>query len=684
VRYVTLFSSALLLSLLGLGPSPRAGDISAEGPSLDAELAAKYPRSPKTLEGDPMQSSLLLLEFEFKGIIRLNGLDGAALVMSGDGGGVIRASTMKGRLVMFNLGEPGTYSLRFIRLSNYNATIILEKPPALEMNVAVARGKVTYLGTIVVTKKFGPKLPEMDLIYDAEKEMAAWSTLREKYKASPWSALAEKRIASLKSGEASLAEQPASSASATAGIRHSPDTGEGHAHLSLVDYPPAILSAADAQKMASEARQPTFLASSAKATENPLAPCSLLAAALIALDSNLFWWDIEKSGSVSTPPPNTNILGMFDRDLENGKVPRKEPRATAEILARLTIWRSWGINAEVNTFLSDMTQRACLDTLLAMDPNAVFGTLNGYGARTTASHLAAISRYSVTLSREQTEKDLAEMRDDRFLTRSSRSTENPLLPCALLKAKRLGSRLNDLVGEILSRKVERPMQEDGMLGRFSEDLRDGSVHMDDPAKAAEIAALLFAARIGPANAATDILISESTQRECLDEIFSPGLIRQRLEKEGKLPSRAELLKKAFVRVYDEAADAQQQIAAALVKAKQDNRRVLIQWGGNWCPWCIKLHDLYEKDSKISLKLQDEYEVVYVDAGGKTKKNMDLAKSYGADLAVYGVPFLTILASDGKAVANQETGALENKDQEGSPGHDPSAVLDFLAKYQATH
>jgi len=130
-------------------------------------------------------------------------------VKVGDGGDVIRASTMKGRLVMFDLRDPGTYSLRFIGLSNGNSRLMLEKPRDLEMNVTVARGRVSYLGTIVVTKKFGPKPPQIELIYDAEKEMAAWSAFKKKYPASPWSALAEKRIASLKSGETSVPEQPA-------------------------------------------------------------------------------------------------------------------------------------------------------------------------------------------------------------------------------------------------------------------------------------------------------------------------------------------------------------------------------------------------------------------------------------------------------------------------------------------
>src|SRR5436190_1142798 len=139
-----------------------------------------------------------------------------------------------------------------------------------------------------------------------------------------------------------------------------------------------------------------------------------------------------------------------------------------------------------------------------------------------------------------------------------------------------------------------------------------------------------------------------------------------------------------VKVYDENADAKQQIAEALAKANKENRRVLIQWGGNWCGWCIKLHGLYKSNKEIARKLMYEYDVVFVDAGKPVGKNIDLAASYNADVAKHGFPYLTILDANGKVVTNQETGSLENKDQETSPGHDPKLVLDFLTKYQAPY
>lgn len=139
-------------------------------------------------------------------------------------------------------------------------------------------------------------------------------------------------------------------------------------------------------------------------------------------------------------------------------------------------------------------------------------------------------------------------------------------------------------------------------------------------------------------------------------------------------------------VYDEKADAKKQIADALAVAKRENQRVLIQWGGNWCTWCIALHHLYETDRAVSNKLMYEYQVVYVDIG-KSDKNMDLAKAYGADLQKSGVPFLTVLDAEGKALANQETESLEAtavEGQEKKVAHDPKKVMDFLTKNQAAY
>lgn len=133
------------------------------------------------------------------------------------------------------------------------------------------------------------------------------------------------------------------------------------------------------------------------------------------------------------------------------------------------------------------------------------------------------------------------------------------------------------------------------------------------------------------------------------------------------------------KVYDESADASKQIAEALAKAAGENQRVLIQWGGNWCPWCIKLHSLFKNDKAIARELLYEYVVVNVDIG-RFNKNLDLAEKYKADIKS-GVPYLTLLDAKGNVVVNQETGALESKEP-GKAEHDPRVVLEFLKKHQA--
>src|SRR5262249_20317777 len=74
--------------------------------------------------------------------------------------------------------------------------------------------------------------------------------------------------------------------------------------------------------------------------------------------------------------------------------------------------------------------------------------------------------------------------------------------------------------------------------------------------------------------------------------------------------------------FDEKADARAEVKAALANAKRENRRVLIEWGANWCGWCRKLHGLFNSDPEIAKKLLYEYDVVYVDIG-QMNKNLDL-------------------------------------------------------------
>jgi thiol:disulfide interchange protein len=125
-------------------------------------------------------------------------------------------------------------------------------------------------------------------------------------------------------------------------------------------------------------------------------------------------------------------------------------------------------------------------------------------------------------------------------------------------------------------------------------------------------------------------------------------------------------------IYDESADGSEQIAAALVVAKSENKRVLLQFGANWCPWCHLLHDLFVKDPAISEVLTTDYMVVLIDVNQGHNNVVD--EVYGNPTRL-GLPVLVVLDSDGKRLTTQNTGDLEEED-----GHNPAKVLAFLEKW----
>jgi thiol-disulfide isomerase/thioredoxin len=133
--------------------------------------------------------------------------------------------------------------------------------------------------------------------------------------------------------------------------------------------------------------------------------------------------------------------------------------------------------------------------------------------------------------------------------------------------------------------------------------------------------------------------------------------------------------KARAKIYDPKADANAQVSAAASKARRENKRVLLMFGGDWCGWCHKLHALFQSDGEIRKLLLYEYELVMVDLEAPNAAVL-LAECKG-DLDGVGYPFLAVLDADRKVVIRQKTDPLEEGDH-----HDPKKVKEFLARWVA--
>jgi thioredoxin 1 len=126
-------------------------------------------------------------------------------------------------------------------------------------------------------------------------------------------------------------------------------------------------------------------------------------------------------------------------------------------------------------------------------------------------------------------------------------------------------------------------------------------------------------------------------------------------------------------IYPAPEQAPADLAAGLKLADAQHRRVLLDFGGNWCTDCRVL-DLYFHDDANRPILEASYVLVHVNIGMRDR-NLDIAARYGIPLSK-GVPALAILDSHGKLLYSQKSGEFE-----AMRGMQSDAVTKFLTRWK---
>lgn len=134
---------------------------------------------------------------------------------------------------------------------------------------------------------------------------------------------------------------------------------------------------------------------------------------------------------------------------------------------------------------------------------------------------------------------------------------------------------------------------------------------------------------------------------------------------------AQIIDKPNKGLYSETADAKADIAAALVRARREHKRVLLDFGGNWCGDCQVL-DIYYHQSPNAEILAKHYIVVHIDIG-HMDKNVDVAKKYKVPIAK-GVPALAVIDAHGNILYSEREKEFEHTS--------PEAVTAFLNRWKA--
>ena len=106
--------------------------------------------------------------------------------------------------------------------------------------------------------------------------------------------------------------------------------------------------------------------------------------------------------------------------------------------------------------------------------------------------------------------------------------------------------------------------------------------------------------------------------------------------------------------YDERVVAGEEIAKALGIAKSNNKYILLQMGGNWCPDCRTLGEYFSRPD-IKKWLDERVILVSVDVG-EWDRNLDIVEEYGNPISE-GIPALVLLNPDNEVIFATLAGEL---------------------------
>ena len=124
--------------------------------------------------------------------------------------------------------------------------------------------------------------------------------------------------------------------------------------------------------------------------------------------------------------------------------------------------------------------------------------------------------------------------------------------------------------------------------------------------------------------------------------------------------------------YDKSRDPASDLAATIQRATAENKRILLQVGGDWCGWC-KLISQYMHDNQVVNNLLTQHFVVM-----KVTYPGDHAASFlGQFPKCNAYPHLFVLEKDGTLLHSQGTGELEE-----GKGYNEKVFTEFLNAWVA--
>ena len=128
--------------------------------------------------------------------------------------------------------------------------------------------------------------------------------------------------------------------------------------------------------------------------------------------------------------------------------------------------------------------------------------------------------------------------------------------------------------------------------------------------------------------------------------------------------------------YNENQDARADLKKASAQAQKENKNVLVQMGGNWCPWCMKFHALVTGYPRLDSLMKANYVYLLINVPKeKDKRDYSLFRELGFPNR-FGYPVFIILDGSGKRLNTVDSDGFEYRDPK-ITGYDTLKVERFL-------
>jgi thioredoxin-related protein len=127
------------------------------------------------------------------------------------------------------------------------------------------------------------------------------------------------------------------------------------------------------------------------------------------------------------------------------------------------------------------------------------------------------------------------------------------------------------------------------------------------------------------------------------------------------------------KLYDPSLNGMKQISEAIARAGKEGKNVWIQYGGNWCSWCVRFDAFCKADSAICKVIAENYIPVKLNYDPANKN--DEANSFLGNPARFGFPVFIVVDSKGHVIHIQDSGLLEE-----GKGYSKEKVTGFFTQW----